>query len=65
MRLERVGAGGVRLTAHAYELVALTAAARMVAERDDPDLPPQARDQLRAVLRSYDRAIGGLEPREP
>jgi hypothetical protein len=56
MRLERVGAASFRLTLHAYELVALTSAARLVAEGERPDLPAEAREQLRAVLGAYDRA---------
>ncbi|MFE9651251.1 hypothetical protein ACFYO0_45685 [Streptomyces sp. NPDC006365] len=54
MRLERTRPGILRVTAHAYEFAALVAAARYVAESAPPDIPEQALDQLRQVLRDYD-----------
>jgi hypothetical protein len=44
----------LRLTLHSYELAALIAAARLVAEKDE--LPEEALKQLRQVLASYDEA---------
>ena len=54
MRLERVRPSVLRLTLHAYELAALVAAARLVAEKEE--LPKEAAEQLRQVLSSYDDA---------
>ncbi len=54
MQLERVRQSVLRLTLHAYELAALIAAARLVAEKDE--LPEEAAEQLRQVLASYDEA---------
>ena len=54
MQLERVRPSVLRLTLHAYELAALIAAARLVAEKDE--LPEEAAEQLRRVLASYDEA---------
>lgn len=54
MRLERPRPAVFRLSLHAYELSALVAAARWVAEGAEGELPSEARDQLRKVLESYD-----------
>jgi hypothetical protein len=54
VQLERVRPSVLRLTLHAYELAALIAAARLVAEKDE--LPEEASEQLRQVLVSYDEA---------
>jgi hypothetical protein len=54
VQLERVRPSVLRLTLHAYELAALIAAARLVAEKDE--LPEEASEQLRQVLASYDEA---------
>jgi predicted DNA-binding transcriptional regulator YafY len=54
VQLERVRPSVLRLTLHAYELAALIAAARLVAETDE--LPEEASEQLRQVLASYDEA---------
>ena len=54
MQIERVRPSLLRLTLHAYELAALIAAARLVAEKDE--LPEEASEQLRQVLTSYDEA---------
>ena len=54
MQLERIRPSVLRLTLHAYELAALIAAARLVAEKDE--LPEEASEQLRQVLASYDEA---------
>lgn len=54
MRLEWTRPGIVRVTAHAYELAALVAAARFVTESAPPDVPEQALEQLRQLLSDYD-----------
>ncbi len=46
----------LRLTLHAYELAALIAAARLVAQKGEEELPEEAAQQLRQVLASYDEA---------
>jgi fructose-1,6-bisphosphatase/sedoheptulose 1,7-bisphosphatase-like protein len=54
MTVERLRPTVLRVTLHAYELSALVAAARWVAEGAEGDLPKEAVDQLRQVLDSYD-----------
>lgn len=54
MRLEWARPGVVRATTHAYELAALVSAARLVAESDPPEVPPEALEQLRQILSEYD-----------
>ena len=54
MTVERLRPTVLRVTLHAYELSALVAAARWVAEGAEGDLPKEAVDQLRQVLESYD-----------
>ncbi len=56
MQLERVRTSVLRLTLHAYELAALIAAARLVAQKGEEELPEEAAQQLRQVLASYDEA---------
>ena len=56
MHLERVRPSVLRLTLHAYELAALIAAARLVAQKGEEELPEEAAQQLRQVLASYDEA---------
>ena len=57
MQLERVRPSVLRLTLHAYELAALIAAARLVAQKKgEEELPEAAAQQLRQVLASYDEA---------
>ena len=56
MQLERVRPTVLRLTLHAYELAALIAAARLVAQKGEEELPEEAAQQLRQVLTSYDEA---------
>jgi predicted DNA-binding transcriptional regulator YafY len=53
--VERVRPSVLRLTLHAYELAALIAAARLVAQKGE-ELPEEAAEQLRRVLASYDEA---------
>lgn len=54
MEIERIRPTVLRITLHAYELSALIATARWVAEGAEGELPKEARDQLRSVLKSYD-----------
>ena len=56
MQVERVRPQVLRLTLHAYELAALIAAARLVAQKGVEELPAEAAEQLRQVLSSYDEA---------
>ena len=51
----------LRLTLHAYELAALIAAARLVAQKGEEELPEAAAQQLRQVLASYDDASRRLD----
>lgn len=65
MKLERVRPSVFRLSLHAYELTALIAAARLVAEKKgDGELPAESVEQLRQVLASYDEATGRAETPE-
>ena len=57
MRLERVRPTVVRLELHSLELTALVTAARWVVDGAEGELPPDAVDQLRQVLDSYDAAL--------
>jgi hypothetical protein len=57
MKLERVRPTAWRVTLHPLELAALISAARWAAASADGELPPEALDQLRAVLDRYDLAI--------
>ena len=56
MHVERVRPSVLRLTLHAYELAALIAAARLVAQKGEEELPQEAAEQLRRVLACYDEA---------
>jgi len=56
MRLERVGQASFRLTLHGYELASLMAAARLAVEEGGPSMPPDAVEQLRRTLASYEEA---------
>jgi len=56
VHVERVRPSVLRLTLHAYELAALVAAARLVAQKGVDELPEEAAEQLRRVLASYDEA---------
>ena len=53
MQLERVRPSVLRLTLHAYELAALIAAARLVAQKGEEELPEEAAQQLRQAV-SFD-----------
>ena len=60
MELERVRPTVLRGTFHAYELAALVAAARYVAETAPAELPAESLDLLRQVLEEYDREVAKL-----
>lgn len=54
MKVERIRPTVFQLTMHAFELAALMAGARWIAEGAEGELAPEARDQLLRVLLSYD-----------
>ncbi|MFQ5891005.1 MAG: hypothetical protein ACE5JR_13320 [Gemmatimonadota bacterium] len=56
MRVERLTPTVLRLTLHAYEMAALLAVARWAVQGAEGELPPEAIDQLRTILDSYDSA---------
>lgn len=56
MLIQRPRPGVVQLTLHAYELATLVAAARWVVEGAEGELPPEATDQMKQVLHSYEAA---------
>lgn len=57
MRVERLRPTTFRLTLHAYEMAAVMAAARWVAEGAEGELDPAVRERLDDVLASYDDAL--------
>lgn len=65
MKLERIGPGRLVVTLHAYELATLTAAARWAAEGGQGELAEEAREQLHAVLESYDSELRRLNDGRP
>jgi hypothetical protein len=60
VKLERVGVSSFQVTLHAYELAALTSAARWVVEGGEGELPAEARAQLRQVLAEYEAQLERL-----
>jgi hypothetical protein len=54
VRLERVRPDVLRVTLHAYELVALMATARWACDGANGELSPASVQQLRQVLDTYD-----------
>jgi hypothetical protein len=60
MELERLRPTVLRATLHAYELAALTAAARYVVETAPREVPEAARGQLRDLLAEYDAKLREL-----
>jgi hypothetical protein len=60
VKLERVGVASFRMTLHAYELAALTSAARWAVEGPGGELPAEARGQLRQVLATYESELKRL-----
>jgi hypothetical protein len=71
MRLERVRPTITQVTMHTFELAALMASARWVAEGCPGELPDEAVEHLKGILDSYDRELAhagapaGPESREP
>ncbi|MEV8524940.1 MULTISPECIES: hypothetical protein [unclassified Streptomyces] len=64
MQLEWARPGVLRVTSHAYEMAALVAAARYVTDSAPPDIPQEALEHLREVLREYDaqtQRLGAIE----
>ena len=57
MKLERTRPTAWQMTLHPLELAALISAARWATASSRDELPPEAVEQLRAVLDSYDAAI--------
>ena len=57
MRIERTRPAILRVTLSAYEMAALVAAGRWVAEGANGELSPQLRDQLETVVADYDEAL--------
>jgi hypothetical protein len=57
MKIERVRPAVLQVTLSAYELAAIMAAARWVVEGAKGELAPEAVEQLRQVVTSYDAAI--------
>jgi len=62
MKLERQRRTVVRATFHIYELAALVAAARYVAEAAPPDMPAESVSSLRELLADYDTQMANLPP---
>lgn len=62
MRIERLRPTVLRVTLHAYELAALTAAARWVADGAEGELNPRIVKQLDDVLTGYDEALRRADP---
>lgn len=60
MELERIRPTVLRGTFHTYELAALVAAARYVAESAPAEVPSESLDQLRQVLEEYDQQVRKL-----
>ncbi|WP_031147127.1 hypothetical protein [Streptomyces erythrochromogenes] len=60
MELERLRPTVLRGTFHAYELAALTAAARYVVESSPADVPEESIGQLTHLLAEYDEQIRKL-----
>lgn len=60
MKVERVRPMTLQVTLSAYELSALIAAARWVMEGAEGEMAPEAVEQLRQVLASYDAATREL-----
>ncbi len=57
MTVEHVRPTVLRVTLHSFEMAALVAAARWVAEGAEGELPEEAVDQLRQVLERYDAEV--------
>jgi hypothetical protein len=57
MQIQRIRPTRLEVSLHPYELTALVAAARWIAEGAKGDMPPEAVDQLKQVLSSCDQAV--------
>lgn len=57
MKIERLRPTVLRVTLHAYQMAALTAAARWVADGAEGELNPEVREQLEGVLDDYGEAL--------
>jgi hypothetical protein len=57
MEIQRLRPMRLQVTLHPFELAALTAAARWIAEGTPGEMPPEAVEQLKHVLSSYDAAV--------
>ncbi len=57
MKLERVRPTVTQVTLHSFELAALIASARWVAEGCPGEFPDEAADHLRGILAAYDREL--------
>jgi hypothetical protein len=57
MQIEHPRPAVLRVTLHAYEMAALIAAGRWVAEGAEGELNPGIREQLQAVVADYDKAL--------
>jgi len=60
VKLERVRLTVLRATLHAYELAALIAAVRYVADLAPADIPAESVRQLRQLLGDYDQQVSQL-----
>jgi hypothetical protein len=60
VKLERVRPTVLRATLHAYELAALIAAVRYVADLAPADMPAESVRQLRQLLGDYDQQVSQL-----
>jgi hypothetical protein len=56
MRIEQTRPTQVTVQMHSLEMATLAAAARWVVDGCPGELPPQAKENLRQVLQSYDAA---------
>lgn len=63
MKIEQIKPTVLRVTLHAYELAALTSAARWVIEGAEGELPDEAIEQLEKVLEKYDSESKGMADR--
>jgi predicted DNA-binding transcriptional regulator YafY len=61
VKIERVRPAVLQVTLSAYELAAIMAAARWVAEGTEGELASEAVEQLRQVVASYDAATRQIE----
>ena len=62
IQIERLRPAVLQVTLHAYEMAALAAAARWVADGARGELKPEIRDQLGRLLASYDEALRASAP---